>query len=236
MKPNASFSFDADEQKMLDADRLAEQRCLADKNRLDSLAQAGHFIGLTLPAATQQGANVFGCLVDNEVWRDYDTCFDGHSCIDCGARGWLQPIPGHKQGYKFGVRAFLNNGPTEKELWLYLPLVTGLGTYRLGRKELIADADKANAEAARLILAENEQREEHRTVRVSYDNTLDPLSTVTITRFDTVAHIVAGTFVGAVKRRDSVQVVKVISKGRFDVHYNIADLQKPRYERPAKDQ
>ena len=228
MKPDAAFSFDANEQKRLNANLLAERRCLADKRRLDSLALAGQLPRLVLPAATQRGANVFGCLVDGEVWRDYGTCFDGQTCVECGARGWLQRAKGAKPSYGLTVRA---NGPLRKGLALYLPQLTGPGVFQCGRGIVVP----ANSLGFRLELQEGERRDDA-AKRVYCYNTPDQLMTVVITRLDTVAHIVAGTFEGAVKRQDADSTTRVIIQGRFDVHYNTGDWRAPQPERPAAEQ
>lgn len=159
-----------------------------------------------LPAVTQSGANTFGFVIDGRVWQNY---------------GWLPYTSGQSDNLKarysprYGPKNFgLNAGQVARNVYenFYLSIdsLNSTGTYQASKKNLPG----ANGRAMRGFIFENNETQ---TV-YSYLHK-GSTATITITKIDTVQHIIAGTFEGALRQgNDSTKFVR-ITEGRFDVVY-----------------
>jgi hypothetical protein len=162
---------------------------------------------LTLPAATQTGAQTFGFLVNGVVWINYGQLCqpNGGSCRD-NLEGMYFPSDG---GITLRADQVIYKDGVSQTQYVELELLTGFGgekTY----STVVGDHITA------LLLPVNDLAG-YATADVN------PNFTVTITRLDTNAGIISGVFSGSLFRRlttgtspiDSVS----ITEGRFDVRY-----------------
>lgn len=159
-----------------------------------------------LPPATQSGANTFGFIIDGRVWQNY---------------GWLPYTAGQSDNLRasysprYGSKNFsLNAGQiardTYENFYLSIDSLTSIGTYRASKAPLPG----ANVRAERGFVFENQETQ---TV-YSYLHK-GSTATITITKLDTIQHIIAGTFEGILRTgNDSTKLVH-ITEGRFDVLY-----------------
>jgi Family of unknown function (DUF6252) len=152
-----------------------------------------------LPKPTQTGADTLGCKVNGNSW------------IPNGSPGPtpLPPVDGGYQAnpkYAVYIRAYKKRGGANEAIRIYLNNVTKPGTYSLNY-----DTGYDPQEV---------RPENHATYSTYYPDTFYGTTaqvggTVTITRADTVAGIVSGTFSFTAVDKDGNQVK--ITSGRFDV-------------------
>lgn len=159
-----------------------------------------------LPPATQSGANTFGFIIDGRVWQNY---------------GWLPNTTGASDNLgamyspRYGSKNFsLNAGQIARDVYenFYLSIdsLTSTGTYRASKAPRLG----ANVRAERGFVFEN--RDTQTVYSYLYKGST---ATITITKLDTIQHIIAGTFEGTLRQgNDSTKLVR-ITEGRFDVLY-----------------
>ncbi|GAA4032633.1 hypothetical protein GCM10022409_16110 [Hymenobacter glaciei] len=157
----------------------------------------------TLPPATQTGANTFGFVLDGRVWRNY---------------GWLPYTAAESDNLsssyvphgRFTLNAGLIDRNRYERFYLFLDSLVNTGTYRANANV----ASGATRRAERILIFSGESD------KLYYGYSPNGTKTnVTITKLDTVKHIIAGTFEGAVAQRvDSTKQVR-ITDGRFDIKY-----------------
>jgi hypothetical protein len=153
-----------------------------------------------LPEATQTGANTFGARIDGELWVPQkfgivstaalvEARYSGNNSVFINARNFA-------------------SSPTETEFELYLRPVTGTGTYLLNQ----ATGKYPNESASYGLFSK-------RKFMPLNDWITGPQYTgsVTITRFDTVQHVISGTFAFTAATTDSSAAPITVSEGRFDV-------------------
>ncbi|GAB2957888.1 hypothetical protein GCM10027048_25780 [Hymenobacter coalescens] len=214
-KPAREFSLDDDEQQLLDALKAAERRCQTERVRLDRLLRRGE-LRLALPPATRIGAGTAGCQFGGEVWRDFLPVFEAGLCRQRGAMASLDVDLDRRPGRRFTlqVSAYMRVGEKLRNIYLNLPGLRGPGMYVLG-------PDTTSSHTA---FGPYMSLWQHKT-RPAADDT-GYVSTelqrvrVTITRFDTVARVVSGTFEGHLyNRRHGRSEALPLRAGRFDVRY-----------------
>lgn len=200
------------DQRALDQDMLNGQRYWAARRREDSLASRGQMPAAAqgLPAATRRGANTLGCTVGatRTPWRAYATCFDGHQPVSCRvlANRTEEYYPQH--GYDITVMGVRHVGTENQTITLHLGRLKQSGLYRLGKYHHGGD----------LYLGFGRGSIPDPT------STANRLSFVRITRFDTVAQVVSGTFEGYLDTTGYVDTpgstdLVLLQNGRFDAHY-----------------
>lgn len=159
-----------------------------------------------LPPATQSGANTFGFVIDSRVWQNY---------------GWLPYTAGQSDNLRatysprYGSKNFsLNAGQIARDayenFYLSIDSLTSTGTYQASK----IPRPGANVRAERGFTFEN--KETQTVYSYLYKGST---ATITISKLDTIQHIIAGTFEGRLRTgNDSTKLVR-ITEGRFDVRY-----------------
>lgn len=154
-----------------------------------------------LPKATQEGKNQMGCLVNGKAWKPYAAIqFSG---TDPFAVYWRVGNGRVRLTMLFSRQS--EQDPSD--IYFYVPSISGAGTFDLDQA---ADPVRTSSNPAYAFYS----------VSNIYPNPTyltGPTATgqLTITRFDTTARIVSGTFnfTGRVADGGTVEV----SKGRFDM-------------------
>ena len=151
-----------------------------------------------LPAATESGANTFGCKIDGSLW------------VPAGFG--VAPTAPKLEARIVGTELYINarnfsSSPTESEFEIYIKNLIGPGNYTLSTGS--SHPDYSNNYAYYV----------HR--KVNPDNewvTTSPYTgTLTITKVDSVNHFVSGTFdFQAINLYNTPQPINV-TEGRFDV-------------------
>ena len=153
-----------------------------------------------LPEATQTGANTFGAKLDGALWVPQKF-------------GIAPTAPLLEARYTGTNSIFINarnfsSSPTETEFEIYIRNIPGPGTYPLNQ-----DTDHYPNESAsygyfikRKLMPLNE-----------WITTSGQTGSVTITRFDTVNHIISGTFEFRAASTDDTAAPISVTEGRFDV-------------------
>lgn len=193
-------------------------RYKAAERREDSLSRLGRLpvAALGLPAATQQGANTFGCLFGEarDSWRDYSYCYitDPAGEVYCGIGSKCTPdYP--SPGYRLQIEAKRSVGAASGSIYITLAHLTGPGVYRLGK----------NTNGNSYLFFEDSNHNSQ------YTSTANQFSFVRVTRFDTAAHVVAGIFEGYLDKPGNEQWL-LLQRGRFDVNYHTTSIDRPRKE------
>lgn len=157
-----------------------------------------------LPAATQEGLNTAGWLLDGRAWVPV------RSSISIGepVNGyWEKTKTGHSLGISF--RQF-----SIEEDWgadFFLPDIKQAGTFRLAQDPAITGG---------LFAAGYGQFYQQRpSPSVDYYTGPDAPGQLIITRFDTIHDIVSGTFEMS-PRETTTGAPAVITQGRFDLHFD----------------
>ncbi|RTQ50696.1 hypothetical protein EJV47_08670 [Hymenobacter gummosus] len=224
-KPAKEFSFDEDEQRQLDALKAAEQRCRAEWARFDSLLQRGE-VHLTLPPITRRGANTAGCRFDGNVWCDFLPTFKAGRCQQHRTEAALEQGTSPRRHWVLHVSAFMRVGGKLSNLYLHLPGLHGPGVYVLGPDT----TSPHTGEGPYLRISEQQPAPAgapQNTLHTGYATTALRRTTVTITRFDTVARVVAGTFDGFLYDANTRRHLP-LREGRFDVRYYCAHCRQGR--------
>jgi hypothetical protein len=153
-----------------------------------------------LPEATQTGANTFGAKIDGELWTPERFSSLGSSTI-------LEARFSGTGGLLINARNF-KSSPDESEFEIYLHKITAPGTF---------------------LLNENTQKFPSQTANYGYfiKRKLMPLNewmtdathtgSVTISRYDTAALVVSGTFQFTGGNIDSTTTPIQVNEGRFDI-------------------
>lgn len=207
---------------------LVEAHYKAAERREDSLAYLGRLPAAAqgLPAATQRGANTLGCLFGEarESWRDYAYCFVSNPVMEvyCGVGSKCTPnfsSPGCN--LEIGVNRTIGNNSKianiNHHITLYIGNLTGPGVYRLGEN---------NGNSSSYLFFEGIGGAGEFTGN-QYTTTANRLSFVRVTRFDTVAHVVSGTFEGYLDSPGHEHWLLLLH-GRFDINYKVPYATRPR--------
>ncbi|MEO6070181.1 MAG: DUF6252 family protein [Chitinophagaceae bacterium] len=153
-----------------------------------------------LPQPTDTGANIFGAKVDSMLWAPKGFGLAATAPV-------LEARYGEGRSVVINARNFAKE-PTETEFEIYLYNVTAPGTYYLNTNTGIYPNQHANY--AYYIERKISPVNEWMTTSVY-------TGTVTITKADTMARIVAGTFqFNAINRYGTPKAISV-TEGRFDI-------------------
>jgi Family of unknown function (DUF6252) len=160
-----------------------------------------------LPAATQGGANTAGARVDGQVWLPATTLFVGPAVTGSYQR------EGSKRRLRlsfYRVPATESAPLNETSIHFYVPDVTSAGTIALDQTAQPTFPTVTPAYATFKYAKPTPGRE--------FITGPDAQGHLTITRLDTVARIVAGTFEFQARETRGTATVTV-SEGRFDVKF-----------------
>lgn len=180
--------------------------CTRQRVRLDSLDRLHRLPAQVLPAATRQGAGTLGCVLGQRVWCvPLRPAPEPTNCSATWAGAW--------KGFDDSTNFVLQGKRIYENFYISLP-------YPLPRKpgtwpatiSIVWPWQSGNSEPATWLSAPR-------------------AALVTITRLDTVAHVIAGTFTGTLyrpypkdrkkpKRPPYGQMESIrVSQGRFDLPY-----------------
>ncbi len=205
-KDFAYFGPDSAKQRAEDQRASRFRFCTKQRARLDSLDRLHLLPPQVLLPATQQGAGTLGCVLGRQVW-----CVPMHPApepIDCSATkamGW-ETMNGH-------VSFIMQADRLYDSFYIDLP-------YPLPRKPGNWPATLS------IVWAWRSANNQPATW-----GSAPGAAVVTVTRLDTVAHIIAGTFTGTLYRpypKDRTKRKKIpygqmermqVSQGRFDLRY-----------------
>ena len=202
----AYFGPDSAEQGTEDRRAYHFRFCTRQKARLDSLERLHRLPTQVLPVATQQGAGTLGCVLGKQVWCvPLRPAPEPVNCSATWAEGW--------HGLDGATNFILRADRIYDTFFIDLP-------YPLPRQP--------GNWPATLCLGWSAQSDNSQPI----DWLSAPQAAVaTITRLDTVAHIIAGTFTGTMyrpypkdrnklKRPPYSQMERIeVSQGRFDLQY-----------------
>lgn len=153
-----------------------------------------------LPPATQTGANTFGLKLNGTVW------------VPKGFAGL--PDNDLLKARLLGNTLIINaqnfsSSPTETEFEIHLVGVTGTGTFLLNNDVVYPNAFLNYVYYVKRKVTPLEE----------WITSATQTGSVTISRFDTAAHIVSGTFqFNAQNTANAAQTISV-TEGRFDIKY-----------------
>jgi hypothetical protein len=155
---------------------------------------------LSLPKATQKGANTFGFMLDEEVWVDYGKKCSGTMPCNYGEVRTLRYLNNGKPNFRFDAGLFTK----EKTDYLDIEIenITQVGTYTL--------QDMHNYNYIYLnVWRHNTGYEAGLKTKKGF--------TFHITKLDTINKILSGTFEGELQEYNDSTKTKKVRDGRFDV-------------------
>ncbi|WP_133273044.1 hypothetical protein [Hymenobacter radiodurans] len=159
-----------------------------------------------LPKATQKGKNTAGFLIDGQVWLPKATI----TSVPSSAVGATWSKTRYGRSLQFGFGRAQNEDKDRTSFGFYLPDIRQAGTFRL--------------EQERDLLTGN-RNPSYGSYQITYPKPSRFFSTgpsapgqLVITRFDTVARVVAGTFEMTVQE-DGGSERHQITQGRFDIKF-----------------
>jgi len=152
-----------------------------------------------LPAATQSGANTFGCRIDGNIWvPQKNPVFPGADILES------MQLP-NKDLY-IRARNF-NSSPNETEFEIFIKEMDGPGVYTFN-----TTLSAPNTAASYIYYVKrNINPQNEWMTSASYTGT------VTITAYDTVQRFVSGTFQLQAINLYNAPMPITVSDGRFDV-------------------
>jgi hypothetical protein len=150
-----------------------------------------------LPEPTQSGAKTFGCKINGKSW--IPNGIPGIPTID-PVNGGYDAMP----RYAVNIRTYKKRGGSDETITIYLNNVTQPGSYSL-------NYDTGYYPQA--LIAENHAT--YTSPEGYFGTTAKIGGTVSISRADTVAKIISGTFYFNAVNKEGKQVK--ITSGRFDV-------------------
>lgn len=157
-----------------------------------------------LPAATTEGANTFGLVVNGRVWRNFDGEFGQRG------NGNLFGSYDRKSG-RFALTAMLEAKDLSESFTLIVDSLRVPGMYATTYPIEVGQALRATRS---LQFRANDVNEPYRTEERGGSGS------ITISLVDTVQRIVSGTFSGSLIRSGTRTKSTTITDGRFDVRYN----------------
>lgn len=165
-----------------------------------------------LPEATQTGQNSAGCRVDGQLWlpRHNGTTISGNPIPAVSAVWRKAPTGAHPLALSFSKYIDQEHAHNQTGVFLYLPNITQPGTFVLDQA---ANPQVVNGPTAYAAFT---------FYRPSPDQELlsGPAAPgrLVVTRLDTVARIVSGTFEFTARQASGGPTVRV-SEGRFDCKF-----------------
>jgi hypothetical protein len=166
---------------------------------------------LTLPPVTTTGANTLGFRLDGRVWLTYgQSCLFGGKCYPNQLLASSSALPGGRR--TLVLTTTLSTSHYQEDFTLRLDSVRGPGVYAC--TPLVNGGTSPAATGFSLQdnkVVDGAQRD--------YASTRQSANRITLTRVDTVQHIMSGTFEGQLINLGSPSTTRVVSQGRFDVTY-----------------
>lgn len=150
-----------------------------------------------LPPATTTGANKAGCLINGEIFLPHQNNPTGPSPLTC----YYQYVDG---GWEFGL-SMINDQNNVRGIHI----ATNKMQLQQGSSYVISNELSSSSVFAFYTLPNNQY---------GYITTTNQIGQLTITKLDTINHIISGTFYFDAVKLDNGEIVK-ITEGRFDVHY-----------------
>ncbi|RAK63887.1 DUF5025 domain-containing protein [Hymenobacter edaphi] len=160
-----------------------------------------------LPAATQTGANTMGFVVDDRVWQNHGRRCTMYGCHDNQLRGYVETE--YNGAQEFVLTAGLNAKDIDEGFSLSIDSLRGPGVYDA---ELFPNSTTNSRLRNSLYFGNTKQNQ-------SYWSRPQSSSRIVVTRLDTVARIISGTFEGRLYNLNDPAASVVIRDGRFDVKY-----------------
>lgn len=155
-----------------------------------------------LPATTQTGANTFGAKVDGEFWTPQQFGpITANNLLEVNATG-LGDFIIHARNFA--------QSPNESEFEIGLKHVTGTGTYLLNQNT----GTYPNQSASYGYFVKRKLTPTNEWITSSAQT-----GSVELTRFDTAAHIISGTFQFNAGSVDNTANPIAVTEGRFDLKY-----------------
>lgn len=153
-----------------------------------------------LPPATETGANKFGARVDGALWVPQKFgVMQGTAILEARYTG--------TGGVFINARNFASS-PTETEFELYIQNITGPGTYQLNTNT----AKFPNATASYGYYIKRKLMPQGEWITNSQQT-----GSITITKYDTVSHILSGSFAFTAASIDNTASPLEVTEGRFDI-------------------
>jgi hypothetical protein len=161
-----------------------------------------------LPAATQHGANTIGFMIDGRVWRNYGWL--PHSASESANLTSAYFLSGSYPAFRLSAGQSARN--VYELFHVELDNLQRTGTYQSSATPVPGNYPPTLRSLAFTDMVNN----------ITYSSEVagrNSLATITITRLDTAAHIIAGTFTGTLKSMaDTTKIIR-LTDGRFDVNY-----------------
>ncbi len=153
----------------------------------------------SLPPKTQDGRNTLGFKADGKVWVNYGEICNWFVCEDNVVEGRLHKNP--DGSYTLGVAAYYNDKKKNisQQFSLLAKYVDAAGTYKVKREH-------DNFVSLVIEMSQNN----------FYQLGSNSIFNLTITRLDTVNHIISGEFSGTLQNYNDTTKTITIADGRFD--------------------
>ena len=170
---------------------------------------------LTLPPASATGANTLGFVINGRTWTNYGpicpgTGFGTAPCTDNQLLVQCQSFHGVRS---LSLMAILSTDKHFEYFNLSVDSVRGPGIYKSGplaaNKLFIPN---------QVVFTDNKAADPTKQL---YHSIAPNITRITLTRVDTVQHIIAGTFEGRLDVINHPENSASITQGRFDVTYQL---------------
>jgi hypothetical protein len=156
-----------------------------------------------LPEATQNGSGGAGFLLDGQAWLpEASKLFGSGPAVSAT---WRRTVAGRT------LRVGFSRDSDETSAGVFIPDIQRAGTYQLNQTANIILGEQNPAYGGLMMF-------KSLAVPRIFLTGSDAIGTVTVTRFDTVAHIVSGTFDMTVEEETSLETHR-LTQGRFDLRF-----------------
>ena len=165
-----------------------------------------------LPDATQHGANTFGCKIDGKVWTPGGATTPSGKpqkftvYYSTARTAWSPATIG-----RFALNAYRENDDHDDVVLLAIDSLTGPGTYPLHERTPPYPSQTPYPNHGAFLVS--------RPGTASYITSPTHTGSITITRLDTAARIVAGTFSFTAGPYSGTTSTISVTDGRFDINY-----------------
>ncbi|WBA41830.1 hypothetical protein [Hymenobacter canadensis] len=155
-----------------------------------------------LPDATQNGSGGAGFLLDGQAWLpEASKLFGSGPAVSAT---WRRTVAGRT------LRVGFSRDSDDTSAGVFIPDIQRAGTYHLNQTANIILGERNPAYGGLMMFKPVPDR--------IFLTGSDAIGTVTVTRFDTVAHIVSGTFDMTVKEEVGPETHR-LTQGRFDLRF-----------------
>ncbi len=164
-----------------------------------------------LPQATQSGANTFGCKVNGEVWvpggyRTSSGKLKKFSVYYSPTPVWSPSTKG-----RFALTAYRENDDHDDNVIIAIDSLVAPGIYLLNTRTPPYPAQTPYPNHGAYLTS--------RPAAATYVTGPAHTGSITITRLDTAAHIISGTFSFTAGPYSGTTNTVQVSDGRFDINY-----------------